>query len=113
MQRGLGIDFDEYIDMVVSGKESWYGVKPQTNWIKSKIVPAGALTFIRHERFEHQVMYFLGAQGYKLPKRIPWMRKTSGREKDYKEYYTSSARRRVAKFYRNDLDILNYKFGRR
>lgn len=117
MQRGYGLDFGEYIDKIVSGEESWYGVKPQTTWLSSNIIPDGALTLIRHERFEHYVMYFLGAFGYEMPKRIPWMRRTMGRERDsslfkhtYRQHYTTKERKKVAKFYEKDLEILRYRY---
>lgn len=110
MQRGYDVDFGEYIDRLVSKKENWYGVKPQTNWLSSSIIPGGAFILLRYERFEHYVMYFLGKFGYKMPRSIPWMRRTKGREGDYREYYSNKQRKLVASFYRKDLNLLGYRF---
>lgn len=109
-QRGKGLSFGEYVEMVTDGGEKWHYAVPQTSWLESNIIPAGALIFLRYERFEHYVMYFLGAFGYKMPDSIPWLRRTKGREVDYRQYYTAKERRKVTNLYSKDLKILGYKF---
>ena len=104
-----GMNFSQFVESIISGRDRWYAAKPQSYWLILKgSMPK--MLLIRHERFEEDLRSTLGKLNLVTPAVIPRKNRTIGRAPGYRRYYSRCNVQAVSELYSSDLKLLGYRF---